>query len=462
MAAKFVSVDHDTPLLMPPDLRDWVPEGHLVHFIMDAVRLLDVGQAKVNERGTGSPQYPPTLMLGLLIYSYATGTLSSRQIERATYENVAVRLLCADRHPDHDSICTFRRTNGALLQSGFEQVLAMAAQMQVLKVGQVTLAIDGTKILANASKHSAVSHGHATEQIERLEKQVAELLAKAEAADSAPLEDGLTLPGEIARRQERLEQLRAANEVIRARAKERYERELAEFQAKQQERAKRAEQTGKKPRGRAPKPPEESPQAKDQFNFTDPQSRIMNTPDGFEQSYNAQAAVEIDSRLLVGVNVTDAPNDKEQLAPTLAAVSPAIESVGAVLVDSGYYSAAAVAEAEQPRGDGVGPKIYAATERQPHGRTVQELEKREDPPPPRPGASPKEKMKNRLQTKEGRELYAQRKQTIEPIFGIIKGTLGFRRFSLRGLKKVRTEWTLVTLAYNLKRLFHMGAALSEA
>ena len=443
MAAEFVCVDHDTPLLRPPDLRDWVPEGHLVHFIMDAVRLLDVGQARVNERGTGSPQYPPTLMLGLLIYSYATGTFSSRQIERATYENVAVRLLCADRHPDHDSICTFRRTNGALLQSSFEQVLAMAAQMRLLKVGQVTLAIDGTKILANASKHSAVSHGHATEQIERLEKQVAELLAKAESADSAPLEDGLTLPDEIARRQDRLEQLRAAKEVIRARAKERYERGLAEFQAKEEERAKRAEQTGKKPRGRAPKPPEENPQAKDQFNFTDPESRIMNTPDGFEQSYNAQAAVEIDSRLLVGVSVTDAPNDKEQLAPTLAAVSPVIESVGAVLVDSGYYSAAAVAE------------------RQPHGRTVQELEKRADPPPPGPGASPKEKMKNRLQTKAGRELYAQRKQTIEPIFGIIKETLGFRRFSLRGLKKVGTEWTLVTLAYHLKRLFHMGAALSE-
>ena len=253
--------------------------------------------------------------------------------------------------------------------------------------------------------------------------------------------------------------MRAANEVIRARAKERYERELAEFQAKEEE---RAEQTGKKPRGRAPKPPEEIPRAKDQFNFTDPESRIMNTPDGFEQSYNAQAAVETDSRLLVGVSVTDAPNDQEQLAPTLAVVSPVIESVGAMLVDSGYYSAAAVAEAEQPSGDAAGPKIYAATERQPHGRTVQELEKRADPPPPGPGASPKEKMKNRLQTKEGRELYAQRKQTIEPIFGIIKETLGFGRVSLRGLKKVGTEWTLVTLAYNLKRLFHMGAALSEA
>jgi transposase len=183
---------------MPPDLSEWVPENHLVHIIMEVVGLIDLREAKINERGTGSRQYPPALMLGLLIYSYATGTFSSRQIERATYENVAVRLLCADLHPDHDSICTFRRANHALLRSSFEQVLAMAVQMRVLKVGQVTLAVDGTKILANASKHSAVSHGRALAQIELLEKQVAELLSKAEAADSAPLEDGLTLPEEIA------------------------------------------------------------------------------------------------------------------------------------------------------------------------------------------------------------------------------------------------------------------------
>ena len=182
----------------------------------------------------------------------------------------------------------------------------------------------------------------------------------------------------------------------------------------------------------------------------------MKTPDGFGQSYNAQAAVEIESRLLVGVNVSDAPNDKGQLVPTLAAVSPVIESLEAVLVDSGYYSAATVAAVEQPSGATSGPMIYVATGRKSHGRTVQELEQRADPPAPGPEASTKERMKHRLETKKGRELYALRKQTIEPIFGIIKETLGFRRFSLRGLKNVRTEWTLVTLAYNLKRLFHMG------
>lgn len=458
MAVRFVCVDHDTPLLMPPDLREWVPEDHLVHFIMDAIGLIDLRAAKINERGTGSRQYPPALMLGLLIYSYATGTFSSRQIERSTYENVAVRLLCADLHPDHDSICTFRRANGTLLKSSFEQVLAMAAQMRVLRVGQVTLAIDGTKILANASKHSAVSHGRALAQIELLERQVAELLSKAEAADSAPLEDGLTLPEEITRRQDRLEQLRAASAVIKERAKERYQQELSQFQSKEQERVERAKKTGKKPGGRPPQPPQKGPRDKDQFNFTDPESRIMKTPDGFGQSYNAQAAVEIESRLLVGVNVSDAPNDKGQLKPTLEAVSPVIESVEAVLVDSGYYSAAAVAGVEQPSEGKAAPMIYAATGRKSHGRTVQEPEQRVDPPSPGPEACTKERMKHRLETKQGRELYALRKQTIEPIFGIIKETLGFRRFSLRGLKNVRTEWTLVTLAYNLKRLFHIGSA----
>ena len=370
MPARFVNIDHDTPLLLPPDLRDWVPEDHLVHFIMEAVGLLDLSTAHVNHRGTGSDQYPPSMMLGLLIYCYATGTFSSRRIERLTHENVAVRLLCADRHPDHDSICTFRRENRALLESSFHQVLEVAARIRVLRVGDVTLALDGTKILASASKHSAVSHGHALKQMVLLEEQIAELLAKADAADSTPLEDGLTVPGEIARRRERLEKLRAATAVIEARAKERHREELAVFEAKQHAREEKQKATGKKPRGRAPKRPPEGPRAKDQYNFTDAESRVMKTTDGFQQTYNAQAAVEIESRLVVSTAVTDAPNDKEQLVPTLGGVSPVVESIGAVLIDSGFYSEAAIAAAEQSRDGTPAPKIYAATGRQPHGRTV--------------------------------------------------------------------------------------------
>jgi transposase len=462
MPARFVTIDHDTPMLLPPDLRQWVPEDHLVHFIMEAVDLLDLSMARVNHRGTGSEQYPPAMMLGLLIYCYATGTFSSRRIERLTHENVAVRLLCADRHPDHDSICTFRRENRALLERSFHQVLECAARIRVLRVGEVTLALDGTKILASASKHSAVSHGHALKQMVLLEEQIAELLAKADAAESAPLDDGLTVPGEVARRRERIEKLREATAVIEARAKERHREELAAFEAKRSEREQRQKTTGKKPCGREPKPPREGPRAKDQYNFTDPESRVMKTADGFQQTYNAQAAVEIESRLVVSHAVSDAPNDKEQLAPTLGALSPVVQSVGAVLIDSGFYSEAAVAAAEQSRDSMPGLKIYAATGRQPHGRSVAQLEARADPPAPGAHASAKEKMAHRLATRAGRKLYAQRKQTIEPVFGIIKAAMGFRRFSLRGLGKVRTEWTLVTLAYNLKRLFHMRANLAAA
>ena len=461
MPARFVNIDHDTPLLLPPDLRDWVPGDHLVHFIMDAVGLLDLSAARVNHSGSGSEQYPPSLMLGLLIYSYATGTFSSRKIERNTHEQVAVRLLCADHHPDHDSICVFRRENRALLASSFHQVLETAARIRVLRVGDVTLALDGTKILANASKHSAVSHGHAVAQMALLEEQIAALLQKADDADSTPLDDGLSVPQEIARRQDRLEKLRAATAEIEARAKERHREEMAAFEEKKKRRDEQ-QAAGKKPRGHAPSPPREGPRAKDQYNFTDPESRIMKAGGGFEQSYNAQAAVEVESRLLVSQAVSDAPNDKEQLEPTLAATSPVIASIAAVLVDSGFYSEAAVSAVERGRDGQPGPLVYAATVRQPHGRSIEALEKRADPPAPAPGASAAAVMAHRLSTQAGRALYALRKQTIEPVFGIIKAALGFARFSLRGLGKARTEWTLVTLAYNLKRLFHLGARLRAA
>jgi transposase len=214
MAAKFVSIDHDSPLLLPPDLRDWLPSDHMVHFVMDAVSALDLRSARVNVNGTGSAQYPPSMMLGLLIYSYSTGTFSSRRIETLTFENVAVRYLCADTHPDHDSICKFRRENKELLSSCFHQVLELAANAQVIKVGNITVAIDGTKILANASKHSAMSHGHLEKQMDLAEEQIAQLMAKAEDADSTPLEDGLSIPDEIKRREDRIVKLKEEKIVM--------------------------------------------------------------------------------------------------------------------------------------------------------------------------------------------------------------------------------------------------------
>jgi transposase len=461
MAARFVNVDHDTPLLLPPDLRDWVPPDHMVHFIMEAVSLLDLRAARVNERGSGSEQYPPSMMLGLLIYSDTSGTFSSRKIEKNTYEQVAVRLLCADHHPDHDSICAFRRGNRELLASSFHQVLEMAARLQVLRVGEVTLAIDGTKILANASRHSAVSYGHAVGQMELLEEQITQLLQKAEQADSTPLEDGLSVPEEVARREQRMEKLREAAAQIQARARERQREQMATYTERQDQReAQKA--AGKKPKGRNRRPPGAEPASRDQYNFTDPQSRMMKTTVGFEQSCNAQAAVEVESRLLVASEVSDAPNDKAQLVPTLAATSRVVQSIKAVLVDSGFYSIPAVETVERGSPEQSGPCVYAAVGRQQHGRSIEALEKHADPPTPGPEASAVEVMAHRLQTKAGRELYALRKQTIEPVFGIIKAAMGFRRFSLRGLDHVRTEWTLVTLAYNLKRLFHLGTNLRVA
>lgn len=452
MAVRFVSVDHDSPMLLPPDLRDWVPADHIVHFVMDAVNLLDLTSAKINHRGTGSAQYPPSMMLGLLIYSYATGTFSSRKIEKLTYENLAVRFLTGDTHPDHDSICTFRRENKELMESAFHRILYCAALSQILKVGDITIAIDGTKILANASKHGAVSHGHATEQMKLLEDQIAELLAKAEDADSTPLQDGLSIPAEIARREERIEKLKQATTVIEARAAERCREETEIYQQKIQDRERKQRETGRKPPGKAPAPPTQEPGPKEQYNFTDPESRIMKAGGAFQQCYNAQAAVEVQSRLIVGGYVTDAPNDKQQLIPALASISSVAGQVGTALVDSGYYSAAAVTQVET----GGGPQVLAATGRKKHGRTIAELEQQEDPPAPPEGAEIAEVMAWRTTTSAGKELYGLRKETVEPIFGIIKETLGFRRFHLRGLGKADLEWTLVRLAYNIKRLYHIN------
>lgn len=459
MAAKFVTIDRDTPLLLPPDLRDWVDSDHMVHFIIDAVDALDLGAARVNERGTGSAQYPPAMMLGLLIYSYATGTFSSRRIEQQTYENVAVRLLCADTHPDHDSICKFRRENKELLAGVFHQVLELAAEARILKVGDLTVAIDGTKLLANASKHSAMSHDHVEKQMKLAGEQIGELLAKAEEADSSPLQDGLSIPVEIKRREDRIARLKEAKKAMEERAKARFEAERAEYEAKLAAREAKEKQTGRKSRGRKPEPPREGPRPSDQYNFTDPESRIMKDGGSFGQCYNAQAAVEVTTMLIVGQRISDAPNDKEQLAPTLEAISPVSGSVSAALVDSGFYSGEAVAAVER---GGEGPTVYAATKRHGHGRSVRQLEERPDPPAPPEGATMGDIMRHRLETKAGKKLYALRKQTVEPVFGIIKEAMGLRRFAMRGLEKAGLEWTLVTTAYNLKRLFNLGMKFARA
>jgi transposase len=431
----------------------------MVHFIMDAVAALDLSLAHVNERGTGCAQYPPSMMLGLLIYCYATGTFSSRRIETLTYENVAVRFLTGDTHPDHDSICKFRRENKDLISHSFHQVLELAARARVLQVGDITVAIDGTKILANASKHSAVSHGHAVEQMKLAGEQIAQLLQKAEDADSTPLQDGLTIPDEIKRREDRIAKLREATRAMEQRAKERLIEEQAAYQEKLAARQAKEQSTGKKPRGKPPEPPQEGPRDAGQYNFTDPESRIMKVRGGFEQSYNSQAAVEVATMLIVGQHVTDQANDKQQLVPTLAVISPVIQRVANALVDSGYYSESSTLSVETAA---PATTVYAAMKRQSHGRSIAQLEERVDPPAPPPDAPVAERMAHRLDTAQGKQLYSLRKQTVEPVFGIIKQAIGFRRFLLRGKEKASLEWTLVTTSYNLKRLFNLGMAIKRA
>ena len=464
MATRFVPIDRDTPLLLPPNLRDWVPADHLVHFILDAVDALDLRQVKVNTRGTGSEQYPPHMLLGLLIYSYAPGTFGSRRLEQSTYDRVPVRLLTADTHPDHDTLCTFRRENQALLTESFVKVLPLAQQLNVLKFGQLTVAADGTKVLAHASKHSAVSYQRAGEMIEQLELEVQQLLARAEQAEATPLPDGLTIPEEITRRQERQAARAQARAEIEARAQARYAAQRAGHEAKLAERAAKKER-GEKVRGKPPQAPTPEPDAKDQYNFTDAQSRIMKAGHGnhFEQSDNAPAAVEVDSRLIVGQRVSQSSNDKQELVPTLASVPAEAGGLAVALVDSGFFSATAVQQIEQTAaGQATGTTGSAAVEKTGHHRSVSDLEVQPEPEPPPLDASATEVMRHRWRPSAGKRLYQLRPQTVEPVFGIIKSVLGFRQFRLRGREKVSLEWTRVCLAYNLKRLHRLGGGLKLA
>lgn len=460
MATRFVHIDRQTPLLLPPDLRDWLPEDHLAHFILEAVESLNLTSLRVNERGTGDAQYPPRMMLSLLLYCYASGTFSSRGIERATYDHVPARFLSGDTHPDHDTICTFRRENQALIEESFVRVLELARELKLLKVGQITVSVDGTKVLASASKHAAVSYERAGEMIAELELEVKQLLGKAEQADSTPLADGLTIPQEIARRQQRQAAMEKARGVIEQRARERAAVERPDYEKKMKERAAKQEQ-GQRVGGRPPQPPSPTPGSKEQYNFTDAESRIMKAGNGnhFEQAYNAQAAVEVESRLIVAPRVSDAPNDKEQLVPTMAAIpKTVVQSVGAALADNGFYSEEAV-KAVEANGETV---VYAAVGKTGHHRRVEDLEKKSDPPAPGAGASAVEVMRQRVSTREGKAKYKLRQQTVEPIFGIIKEAMGFRRFSVRGLVKVGWEWTLVCLAYNLRRLHRIQRTATMA
>jgi transposase/IS5 family transposase len=448
MSAQFKAVDRETLYLFPPSMEDWLDQRHLARFIVDVVSKLDLHKLKMAYTGVGSEAFNPEMLLALLFYGYATGVFSSRKLEQATHDSIAFRYIAANTHPDHDTIAAFRKRFLAELKPLFLEILLLAKALGFLKMGKISL--DGTKIQANASKHSALSWGHALELEQQLKQEVARLMAMAQAADTTEVPDGMDIPEELERRQERLKAISEAKAKLEARAAERHAAEQAEYEAKKAEREAKAQATGRPPKGPEPKPPAPGVRDNDQINLTDEESRIMPASGkSFQQAYNVQAGVDIESLLIVTEHVTQKANDKREVQPTLEALEQLAQPLGqaeALLADNGYYSEDNVKACE---GDKITPFIAAGRER--HHLPLEQ--RWVDPPPLAAEADAVQTMKHRLKTREGRAIYGRRKCTVEPVFGIIKSVLGFRQFHLRGLETVSGEWTLVSMAWNLKRMF---------
>ena len=448
MDPRFIQCDRGTLYLMPPSVQDWLPENHLARFVVDIVSQLDLWPLVSAYAGRGSDAYPPGTLLALLFYGYATGVFSSRKLETATYDSVAFRFITANTHPDHDTIATFRKRFLEELKPLFAQILTIAHTMGVCKLGKISL--DGTKVKANASKHKALSWGHACKLEKQIHAEVEALLRQAEQADEKELTEAMSIPDELARREQRLESIARAKAEIQQRASERYAKEKEAYDQKMAERKVKEQASGKKPRGRKPKPPSPGPQKTDQVNLTDEDSRIMPiSGGGFEQTYNAQAGVDMDSMFIVENHVTQQPNDKQEIKPALAnlaALPDTLGKVNALAADTGYFSENNVKHCEQEH-----IKPYIATERNKHNQSLNKRFYQPQQPLPE-NADPVTTMKHRLKTLEGKKLYAKRKSTVETVFGIIKAVIGFRQFLLRGLESVSGEWDLVCIAYNLKRL----------
>jgi transposase len=457
MSTRLVNVDRATPMLLPPDLRDWVAEDDMVHFVIESVDGMGLSALKVNRRGTGSAQYPPKMMLALLIYCYANGIFSSRRIERATYRDVSVRYLTANTHPDHDTICKFRRENFQAISQAFLEVLRLAKAMGVLKVG--TVSVDGTHLAANASKDRNVRYDRAGELEEQLKLDIAALMKQAEQADQSDADEGQRLPDEIQRRQKLLEKMQQARAQLEAQAKARAEAERAEYERKLAEREQREGRRKAKP----PRPPKDTPDDDQQTNLTDADSRLMRKSkrSAYTQSYNAQAVVDAEgSMLILGGHITQCAADANELVPALTNVPAEVGTVTAALADCGYVDAEVFEQLQTREENPI--DLYVAV-----GRQENHDQRRYDFRPRKVTDRPEKKiidptllaMREKLRTDEGRKKYALRKQTVEPVFGILKHVMGFRQFLLRGIEKVSGEWSLLRLAYNFKRLWALKPAI---
>ena len=449
MSRKFKTADYEATLDLAVSLREALPPNHLARFVVDIVAQLDLGALYARYAPVGGEAFAPDILLALLFYGYATGVFSSRRIEKATYESLPFRFIAGNWHPDHDTLANFRKTFLVEIQELFVQILLLAQAAQVLKLGNLSL--DGSKIHADASKSQAVSYKRLLELEVQLRQEVHELFALGEQADQGdlPLPDGLVIPNEIALRQERLTNLAQAKAVLQARAQERYQAEKVEYDAKVRARDEKARKMKRKPRGRDPKPPTPEPRDKDQYNFTDPDSRIMknSTDQGFDQHYNAQVAVTQDSFLIVANTLSNHPTDYAEALPTLDAIAPEVGKPQAAALDNGFFSAANIAGMAAR---GIDP--YIATGRETFHHQNWQAYFAEQPASPAADASPTGKMAYQLQTEIGQAIYRLRKCTVEPVIGIIKEIMGFRQFSLRGLVAATGEWCLVCLAFNLKRL----------
>jgi transposase len=446
MSRQFKTADYVTTLEVTVRLGDCLPPDHLARFVVDAIAQLDLRILYARYGTRGGEPYAPEILLGLLFYGYATGVFSSRRSERATTETVPFRYIAGNLHPDHDTIAAFRKAFLPELKELFVQLLVLAHLAGLLTLGNISL--DGSKIHADASKSKAVSYKRLGEIEAQLRAEVEALFALSERAEQQEAPAGMVIADEIALRQAHLTRLAEAKAVLEARAQERAAQEQAEYEAKVAARAEHERRTGHAPRGRPPTAPTPGPRDTDQYNFTDPESRIMKNPtdQGFEQDYNVQVAVDQARLLIVGNALSNHPNDTHEAAPTLDAIPPEIGTPDAAALDTGYFGPATLAACA---GRGIEP--YIATGREPHHQSWQE---RFAPLPEAPpaDASPAGQMAYKLKTALGKAIYGARKCTVEPVIGIVKEVLGFRQFSLRGLRATAGEWCLVCLAFNLKRL----------
>ncbi len=447
---KFIGADREQRMLMPYDLGDWLPDHHLARFVVDVVDKLDMRGVYSQYKGVGSTAYDPRMLLSLLFYGYSTGVFSSRKIEAATYDSVAFRFVAGNHHPDHDTIAEFRKRFLGQIKVWFKEILLIGKELGLVKLGNIY--IDGTKVQANASRHKAMSYAYIQKLEKQLEEEIEKLLELAATKDENEKGQELDIPEELQRRKDRLARIQEAKKVVEQRASERYQKEKEEYDAKMEQRKQKKEKTGKNPRGKEPKAPSEEPNDKDQYNFTDPQSRIMKTSTGFDQCYNGQAAVN-DDMVIVGAHSNSHANDKQEFIAAIGSVPEEISGeISTAVADTGYFSENNITRCEQMK---IEPII--STSREKHNSFLSNI-LNSDPAEDVPCVTPVEKMTQKLKSQAGKERYKKRKQTVEPVFGIIKEILGFRRFSLRGEAETDAEWSLVCSAYNLKRFFKMQLA----